>query len=106
MPPKMTNKGRLRGAKATVIRLLKANKQRGAISKPKPFSKLSPLEKDRVIPECLTNKINASKYNTHTNNFSRNLICNSLFFPPVVANNQKRRVDRRLFLSLFDRRFL
>ena len=35
-----------------------AKKQRGVISKPKPFSKLSPLEKDRVVPECFTNKVN------------------------------------------------
>ena len=34
-----------------------AKKQRGVISKPKPFSKLSLLEKDRVILECFTNKV-------------------------------------------------
>ena len=34
-----------------------AKKQRGVISKPKPFSKLSPLEKDRVILECFTSKV-------------------------------------------------
>ena len=28
------------------------------IIKPKPLSKLSPLEKDRVLPESFTNKIN------------------------------------------------
>ena len=86
MPPKMTSKGRPRGAKTKIIALPKANKQRGVISKPKPFSKFSPLEKYRVIPECLTNKINASKYNTHRNNL--------------------RRVDPRLFLCIFDRWFL
>ena len=34
-----------------------AKKQRGVISKPKPFSKLSLLEKDRVTLECFTNKV-------------------------------------------------
>ena len=34
-----------------------AKKQRGVISKPKPFSKLSPLEKDRIILECFTDKV-------------------------------------------------
>ena len=58
MPPKMKKKGRPRGAETTVIRLPQAKKQRGVISKHKPFSKLSPLEKDRVILECFTNKVN------------------------------------------------
>ena len=34
-----------------------AKKQRGVISKPKLFSKLSPLEKDRFILESFTNKV-------------------------------------------------
>ena len=34
-----------------------AKKQRVVISKPKPFSKSSPLGKDRIILECFTNKI-------------------------------------------------
>ena len=54
----MKKKGRPRGAETTVIGLPQAKKQRGVISKPKPFSKLSPLEKDRVILECFTNKVN------------------------------------------------
>ena len=58
MPPLMTKKVRPRGAKTTAIGLPKAKKQRGVISKPNPFSNISPLEKDRVIPECFTNKIN------------------------------------------------
>ena len=58
MPPKMKKKGKPRGAETTVIGLLQAKKQRGFISKPKPFSKLSPLEKDRIILECFTNKVN------------------------------------------------
>ena len=58
MPPKMKKKGKPRGAETTVIGLPQAKKQRGFISKPKPFSKLSPLEKDRVILECFTNKVN------------------------------------------------
>ena len=57
MPPKMKKKGKPRGAETTVIGLPQAKKQRGFISKPKPFSKLSPLEKDRVILECFTNKV-------------------------------------------------
>ena len=58
MPPKMKKKGRPSGAETMVIGLPQAKKQRGAISKPKPFSKLSPLEKDRLILECFTNKVN------------------------------------------------
>ena len=58
MPPKMKKKGKPRGAEITVTRLRQAKKQRGAISKPKPFSKLSLLEKDRVILECFTGKVN------------------------------------------------
>ena len=58
MPPRMKQKGRPRGAETTVIGLPQAKKQRGVISKPKPFSELSPLEKDSVMLECLTNKIN------------------------------------------------
>ena len=58
MPPKMKKKGRPRRAETTVIGLPQAKKQRGDISKPKPFSKLSPLEKDRLILKCFTNKVN------------------------------------------------
>ena len=36
----------------------KQKKQGGVISKPKPFSKFSLSEKDGVIPECFTNKVN------------------------------------------------
>ena len=38
--------------------MLQVKKQRGVISKPKPFSKRSSLEKDKVILECFTNKVN------------------------------------------------
>ena len=38
-PPKMKKKGRPRGAETTVIELPQAKKQRGVISKSKPFSK-------------------------------------------------------------------
>ena len=58
MPPKMKKKGRPRGAETTIIGLPQEKKQRCVISKPKPFSKLSPLEKDIVILECFTNKVN------------------------------------------------
>ena len=58
MPPKMKTKGRLRGVETTVIRLPQAKKQRGVISKLKPFSKLSPLEKVGVTLEYFTNKVN------------------------------------------------
>ena len=66
MRPKLKKKGRPRGAETTVIGLPQAKKQRGVISKPKPFSKLSPLEKDIVMLECLTNKVNvfAAVYNS------------------------------------------
>ena len=57
IPPKTKKKGRPRGAEITVIRLPQAKKQRGVISKPKLFSKLSPLEKDRFILESFTNKV-------------------------------------------------
>ena len=57
MPPKMKKKGRPREAETTVIGLPQTKKQRGVISKPKPFSKLSPLEKDRIILECFTDKV-------------------------------------------------
>ena len=57
MPPKMKKKGRPRGAETIVIGLPQAKKQRSVISKSKPFSKLIPLEKDRVILECFTNKV-------------------------------------------------
>ena len=53
----MKKKGRPRGAETTVIGFPQAKKHSGVISKPKPFSKLSPLEKDRVILECFTNKV-------------------------------------------------
>ena len=58
MPPKMKKNGQPRGAETTVIGLAQAKKQRGVISEPKPFSKLSLLEKDSVILECFTNKVN------------------------------------------------
>ena len=58
MPSKTKRKGRPRGAETTVIRLPPAKRQRVVISKPKPFSKFSPLEKDRVMLECFTNKVN------------------------------------------------
>ena len=66
MRPKLKKKGRPRGAETTVIGLPQAKKQRGVVSKPKPFSKLSPLEKDIVMLECLTNKVNvfAAVYNS------------------------------------------
>ena len=66
MRPKLQKKGRPRGAETTVIGLPQAKKQRGVISKPKTFSKLSPLEKDIVMLECLTNKVNvfAAVYNS------------------------------------------
>ena len=57
MPPKMKTKVRRRGTETTVIGLPQAKKQRGVISKPKTFSKLSPLGKDRIILECFTNKV-------------------------------------------------
>ena len=57
MPPKLKKKGRPKGTETTVIGLPQSKKQRVAISKPKPFSKSSPLEKDRIILECFTNKI-------------------------------------------------
>ena len=44
----MKKKGRPRKAETTIIELPQTKKQRGVISKPKHFSKLSPLEKDRV----------------------------------------------------------
>ena len=53
----MKKKGRRRGTETTVIGLPQAKKQRGVISKPKPFLKLSPLGKDRIILECFTNKV-------------------------------------------------
>ena len=53
----MKKKGRWRGTETTVIGLPQAKKQRGVISKPKPFLKLSPLGKDRIILECFTNKV-------------------------------------------------
>ena len=58
MPPKMKKKGRPRRAETTVIGLPYAKEQIGVISKPKPFSKLSLLEKDRVTLECFTHKVN------------------------------------------------
>ena len=58
MPPKMKKNGQPRGAETTVIGLPQAKKQRGVISEAKPFSKLSLLEKDSVILECFTNKVN------------------------------------------------
>ena len=57
MPPKMKKKGRPRGTETTVIGLPQAKEQIGVISKSKPFSKLSLLEKDKVILECFTNKV-------------------------------------------------
>ena len=57
MPPKMKKKGRPRGTETTVIGLPQAKKRRVVISKPKPFSKSSLLEKDRIILECFANKI-------------------------------------------------
>ena len=48
----------MRTTETTVIGLSQAEKQRGVIAKPKPFSKLSPLQKDRAILECFTNKVN------------------------------------------------
>ena len=57
MPPKLKKKGRPRGAETTVIGLLPAKNQNSVISKSKPFSKLSLLEKDMVILECFTNKV-------------------------------------------------
>ena len=48
----------MRATETTVIDLSQVEKQRGVISKPKPFSKLSLMEKDRAIPECFTNKVN------------------------------------------------
>ena len=57
MPPKLKKKGRPRGAETTVIRLLPAKNQNSVISKSKPFSELSLLEKDMVILECFTNKV-------------------------------------------------
>ena len=57
MPPKMKKKERPRGTETTVIGLSQAKQKRGVISKPKPFSKLSPLEKDRIILECFTKKV-------------------------------------------------
>ena len=56
----MKKKGKPRGAETTVIGLPQARKQRGVISKPKPFSKLSPLEKDRDILQCFTNRVNVA----------------------------------------------
>ena len=53
----MTKKWRTRGVKIIVIRLAN-RKQRDVIIKSEPFSKLSSLEKDRVILECITNKSN------------------------------------------------
>ena len=57
MPPKMKKKARLRKQKPQLSDCHK-QRSRGVISKPKPFSKLSPLEKDRIILECFTNKVN------------------------------------------------
>ena len=53
----MKKKGRPRRTETTVIGLAQAKKQRGVISKPKPLSKLSPLEKDRIILEYFVNKV-------------------------------------------------
>ena len=58
MPPKVKKKRRPRGVEIMVIGLPKTKKQRDVIIKPKPFSKLSLLEKDRGILECITNKSN------------------------------------------------
>ena len=53
----MAKKWRTTGVKIIVIRLSN-RKQRDVIIKSEPFSKLSLLEKDRVILECITNKSN------------------------------------------------
>ena len=58
IPTKITKKGIMRATETTIIGLSQAEKQRGVIGKPKPFSKLSPLQKDRVILECFPNKVN------------------------------------------------
>ena len=48
-----------------------------------------------------------SKYNTHRNNFSWNLICNSLLFPLSLRTIRcMRRVDPRFFWCVFNRWFL
>ena len=48
----------MRATETTVIGLSQAEKQKGVMGKAKPFSKLSPLQKDRAILECFTNKVN------------------------------------------------
>lgn len=48
----------MKATETTVIGLSQAEKQSGVIGKPKPFSKLSPLQKDRTILECFTSKVN------------------------------------------------
>ena len=55
----MKKKGRSRGAKTQLSDCRKEKHQRGVISKFRSFWKLSLLEKDRVILECFTNKVNA-----------------------------------------------
>ena len=45
------------GAENPVIGSPQAKKQGGVISKPKPFSKLSPLEKDRVLLEYFRSNV-------------------------------------------------
>ena len=58
MPPKWKRKEDRGEQKPRLSEITQAKKQRGVISKPKPFSKLCPLEKDMVILEYFTNKVN------------------------------------------------
>ena len=57
MPEKMKKRGRPKGAEVTIVGLLK--KKAKTNDKILLFSKLSPLEKDRAIIECVTEKFNS-----------------------------------------------
>ena len=84
------------GSGTTVIGLSQAKKQRGVISKPKPFSKLHPSKKDRVILECFTNKVNV----VATIDASRLLSINYLFGFNAISNTAcDKNIDIHLFIA-------
>ena len=60
MPAKILKRGRPKGAECTVIGLPCKKKKKGVALKMVPFCKLKPFEKDRIILECLTDRITAN----------------------------------------------
>ena len=86
MPPKMSKRGRPKGAGLTVIGLPKAKKSKTSSSNLVPFTKLTPEEKDRLLLECFVSPLTAKQALSGTQIQNCTIEANPLKIPDLARD--------------------